>query len=467
LGGTSNHYKIIDFRGGKMKKPIYRKGLVFGMVVLIIGFVIAPGINASMIQENIDCFVIKKNKICSTNSCQSSSQTFDTDVISMINRVNNSLLFGYLEKIVSFGVRHTGSENCSRAGEYVHKEFQSLGLYSYIDKWNYPRYASQNVIGTYNGTDLTSDAVFVLTAHLDTIGDSVGANDDGSGVAALLTIAHIISKFTFNHTIKFVIVSGHEVGTYGSFDYAKKAYQRNENIIANLNVDMIANTSFGNIIGALTPVRSQWLYNFANDINQKYRKHIDIKLQLQANFPIDSQSFVDYGYDAISFVQLNALEYPVHTPLDTLDKVVYPYFENVTKLLLALTAELANRNIDVQVRIITPIEGNIYLFDRPLVELPGFNLFFTKVRAMTYLIGRSIVKINITTKEDIIQVSYSIDGQTNPFGLLYDPPYDWKLQKPFLNIFRLKGKHTVGVHVYTSTGKTAYDEMDFYALIPI
>ena len=393
--------------------------------------------------------------------------SFDSDVVTMINKVNHSILFGYLEKIISFGIRYVESENCKKATEYINEEFQNLGLDSYIDYWRYPKYKCQNVVGTHTGRNPSSDAVIVLTAHLDTTRNSVGANDDGSGVAAILTIANIISKYNFNHTIKFVIVSGEEVGTYGSFDYAKKAYHRNENIIANINLDSIGNSTCGNIVQARVPERSHILFQYFTEIKEKFEDFIDMQVQLTANTLIDSQAFVDYGYDAISLVQPKFSEYPYHSPEDSLDKITYPYFENVTKLILATTAELAEKEIDVQVRFITPKEGYIYFLNRPILRLHGFNLIKTRVRGMTYLIGKSIAKINITTKEEIITVIFSIDGNTDFQGILVKPPYEWKIKKSNMTLFRFRGKHKLGVHVCTSSGKTAYDEMDFYAIKPI
>ena len=426
--------------------------VIIGIFILLISFHSAIGLN---------------QRISTIENNQMKYSSFDSDVVTMINKVNHSILFGYLEKITSFGIRYVGSENCRKAAEYINEEFQNLGLDSYMDYWKYPKYKCQNVIATLNGTDTSSDAVIVLTAHLDTTKNSVGANDDGSGVATILSIANITSKYHFNHTIKFVIVSGEEVGTYGSFDYAKKAYNRNENIIANINLDSIGNSTCGNIVQARVPERSHRLFHYFGEITEKFEDFIDMQVQLTANTFIDSQAFVDYGYDAISLVQPKFLEYPYHSSEDSLDKITYPYFENVTKLILALTAELANRKIDLQVRIKAPREGYIYLFNWPILKLPGFNLIRTRVRGMTYLIGRSIVKINITTKEDIITVTHSIDGNTDYYAIFTESPYDWKIQKPAGSIFRLKGKHKLGVHVYTSTGKTAYDEMDFYALTPV
>ena len=398
---------------------------------------------------------------------QIKNSSFNPDIITMINKINQSILSGYLEKIVSFGIRFVGTENCRKASEYLNEEFQNLGLDSYIDSWRYPKYKCQNVIATLNGTDPTSDAVIVLTAHLDTTKNSVGANDDGSGVAVILTIANITSKYHFNHTIKFVIFSGEERGCYGSFDYAKKAYNRNENIISNINLDSIGNSTCGNIVQARVSKRSFQLYYYFKEITEKFGNFINMQVQLTANTLIDSQPFIDYGYDAISLVQPKFLEYPFHTPQDTLDKINYPYFENVTKVILATVVELAEKEIDVQVRFVTPKEGYIYLFNIPILRLPGFNIYNTGLRGMTYLIGRSIARVNITTEEEIVDVIFSIDGNANFEGMKTKPPYEFKIKKSRMQLFRLRGKHKLGVYVCTSSGKTAYDEMDFYALKPI
>jgi len=65
-----------------------------------------------------------------------------------------------------------------------------------------------------------------MSARYDCTSGSLGADDDGSGVAAVLASASIMSHYAFNHTIRFIAFSGEEVGTYGSFTYAKEAYER-------------------------------------------------------------------------------------------------------------------------------------------------------------------------------------------------------------------------------------------------
>ncbi len=108
----------------------------------------------------------------------------------------------------------------------------------------------KNVIATLKGTDPGDDRVIVVSAHLDSraslINDNTsfapGANDDGSGVAAILELVKIMSSEKFPATIIFMALSGEEHGSYGAEYMAEKAKQESSNIIALLNNDMIGNT---------------------------------------------------------------------------------------------------------------------------------------------------------------------------------------------------------------------------------
>ncbi len=109
----------------------------------------------------------------------------------------------------------------------------------------------KNVVATLKGTDPNDDRIIMASAHIDTraanLNDSTGfapgANDDGSGIAALLEMVRIMSSRKFPATIVFVAFSGEEHGSYGAEFMAEKSKQENRNIIALLNNDMIGNSS--------------------------------------------------------------------------------------------------------------------------------------------------------------------------------------------------------------------------------
>src|SRR5205814_4829890 len=88
------------------------------------------------------------------------------------------------------------------------------------------------------------------TNVMDRTNDAPGADYDGSGTAAVLECARIMSKHSFPATIIFVAVSGEEQGLLGSTYMANKAKKENRNIEAVLNNDIMGsnNTSQTNII---------------------------------------------------------------------------------------------------------------------------------------------------------------------------------------------------------------------------
>jgi len=427
------------------------KSKIVGIFVctLLVGTIIPIGINATDIYELSDCM--------------------NQDIIDIINQVNKSLVSKYLEELVEFGPRYTGTESCNNAAHYLYGEFEKLNLDVYYDEWKYIEYQCKNVVATFKGYNPNSNAIIIICAHYDTTKTSPGANDDGSGVATMLAIANICSKYSFNHTIRFIAFSGEEVGTYGSHDYAKKAYYREENIIAVLNLETFGYTSDeGKELFILKTARTEWLSHFSNDIAEKYYQFHNLNLIEIGNRPCDHQAFLDFGYDAVQYVQLNRDDYPLHTPEDSFDKINFSYLTNVTKLILAIAVELANKPIEVQIRIVTPYEGYFYIIDTPLIKLPGFNkMFRLGFRGMTYIFGTAVVRVNITTESEIESVFFCIDGISDFYGECKEPPYEWKIQKSVWRNLPLIGKHTIGAYVWTKDKKVAYDEMDIFVITPL
>ncbi len=108
----------------------------------------------------------------------------------------------------------------------------------------------KNVVATLKGTDPTDNRIIMMSAHLDSratsdadnTGYAPGADDDASGVAAILELLRIMTPRKFPATIVFMALSGEEHGLYGAQYMADKAKAENWNIIALLNNDMIGNS---------------------------------------------------------------------------------------------------------------------------------------------------------------------------------------------------------------------------------
>jgi len=191
----------------------------------------------------------------------------DPEIAQMIKEISTDSLKSYINKMVSFGTRNTLSSTkdinrgIGAARRWVlgkFKEFtkQSNGrLTAIIDTITYQPDGRRvdrpinlgNVVATLKGTDPGDDRIFIISGHLDnmrtnvmdSIGDAPGANDDGSGCAAVLECARIMSKHNFPATIIFVTVSGEEQGLLGATYMASKARREGWNIEAVLNNDIM------------------------------------------------------------------------------------------------------------------------------------------------------------------------------------------------------------------------------------
>src|SRR6476469_5284153 len=202
----------------------------------------------------------------------------DTTIAQMVGEVNSDSLHSNIHTLVGFGTRNTLSTQKDKkrgigaAKLWVLSKFnqfaqQSGGrLTAMIDSTTYQPDGKRvdttinlgNVVATLKGTDPDDNRIFIISGHLDNMrtnvmdrtNDAPGANDDGSGSAAVLECARIMSKHQFPATIIFVAVSGEEQGLLGSTYMADKAKKQNWNIEAVLNNDIMGsnNSNETNII---------------------------------------------------------------------------------------------------------------------------------------------------------------------------------------------------------------------------
>lgn len=166
-----------------------------------------------------------------------------------------------VEKLVSFGTRHTLSSQTDpkrgigAAVRWAEGEMKALGLQTLqtCDTVTGRRVPTPtkvcNAVGIQRGTERPNDVV-IITGHIDsrvsdvmnTTADAPGANDDGSGTAAVLEAARVLSKQKFPGTIVYAALSGEEQGLLGGKILADYAKAQGWNVIANLNNDIIGNS---------------------------------------------------------------------------------------------------------------------------------------------------------------------------------------------------------------------------------
>lgn len=427
----------------KRKTILFRTGLIICILSL-----------TTTVPQKSD---IVLNEIVKTNSV-------DPDINDMINMINESMLREYLEKQVAFGPRPTGSQNCDRVADYLFSEFVNMSLDVRFKSFNFLRCNGRNIIATLNGSDNASDAEFIFCCHYDTWPGSPGANDDASGCAAILAIAKIMSQFSFNHTMRFILFSGHEQGAYGSIDYAQKAYGKDDNIHAVICLGSIGRIAKNaTVLQMSKSYRSDWIFYSVQHICEKYTDIFNLTVEPVPVWFADNLPFQRYGFTS-TVVWAGPSDIEDHCPEDDIDRINFSYLTNITKLMLITAVDISNKPIDVQVRFVTPKEGRFYISDKICFNVSQKKSIISDFQGMTYLFGKKIIaRINITAEEEISNAIYSIDNEIKYTDVVTEPPYEWQIRK-WSSLLRYFGRHTMGVTITTVSGKVAYDEMDIFVL---
>lgn len=183
----------------------------------------------------------------------------------ILDQVDARRIEATIMRLVQFGTRHTLStqddpvRGIGAATEWVYQTMQGIAATSggrmTVEKQTFiqpvsPRIPTPtpitNVIATLRGTE-EPQRVYVVSAHLDSrvtdvmnfTGDAPGADDDGSGVAAVLEMARLLAPHSFKGTLVFVTVAGEEQGLYGSTFMATQMKAANTDVQAMFSNDII------------------------------------------------------------------------------------------------------------------------------------------------------------------------------------------------------------------------------------
>ena len=270
--------------------------------------------------------------------------TTNADILQLIQQVNETLLLGYLENLTAFGPRKTGTEACDQAAHYLYDTFKGMGLSVRYRNYTDNIVSGSNIEATLIGR--SQNNIFIICGHYDCVSAGPGADDDGSGVAAVLAAARLMSNYVFNSTIRFVAFSGEEQGLIGSHHYAEDAYNNGETIIAVLNADMIGfaiNTSDGHTGKIFENPSSEWIVDFTQNISQLYNDYIDIQLLPQGEtYGSEHYYFWQYGYDAVFYHEFHFNDY-YHSSNDTIAHMNLTYTARFTRLILATLGTMAQQ----------------------------------------------------------------------------------------------------------------------------
>lgn len=160
-----------------------------------------------------------------------------------MEKLRNSL-YQHVEVLAEeISERSIGSySRLEKAADYIHDSLEELG-YSVREQVYKMQQDYRNVIAEVPGTAADKE-IIVVGAHYDTVIGTPGADDNASGVAALLELARMCKNVRFKRTVRFVAFSLEEPPVFrtefmGSRVYARRARQIGENIVAMLCLESV------------------------------------------------------------------------------------------------------------------------------------------------------------------------------------------------------------------------------------
>jgi Zn-dependent M28 family amino/carboxypeptidase len=262
------------------------------------------------------------------------------------------------------------------AADFIEESFSHAGLRTRRVSYEMRGQPCHNIEAEIPGN---RPEIIVIGAHYDSVFGSPGANDNGSGAAAVLALANrFAARETDRHppermpnkTLRFVAFVNEEPpyflsGEMGSLVYARRCKERGDKISAMISLETIGYFSdtlhsqtypspglgvfypkVGNFIGFVSNVRSRALLRRVIALFRKHAKIPSEGASLPAFIPgvswSDQWSFWQNGYPAIMVTDTAPFRYPFyHSSSDTPDKLDYDRFTLVVSGMEKVIQELA------------------------------------------------------------------------------------------------------------------------------
>jgi len=259
-------------------------------------------------------------------------------------------------------------QNYLRAADFIEAQLIESGLKAQRQSYETSGLTFHNIEAEITGQK-DRNKILVIGAHYDSTLHSPGANDNATGVAALLSLAKTFAEKESSLTIRFVAFANEEAPFFrtsqmGSLAYATRCKKRNENIVGMFSLETIGYFSgesgsqrYPFPIGFLYPATGDFIAFVSNFSSGKFLRKAGGLFRMHAKFPSEGGAFPSFipgiawsdqwafwqqGYPAIMITDTAPFRYPYyHTAQDTVDKIQYEHLTRVVVGLQKMIQELA------------------------------------------------------------------------------------------------------------------------------
>jgi leucyl aminopeptidase len=299
--------------------------------------------------------------LCTSGAAQTNHMTER-----MVQEVSKTRLTNYVQTLQDFQTRYTYTQGNTDAGDWLYDFFDSLGLEVGRHQFTYSSHTEENIIARIQGSSYP-DEIVAISGHFDATSNdpynlAPGADDDASGIAAVLEAALILKDYRFQRTIEFWCYNAEEQGRRGSQAIANDYYAAGKNIVAVVNNDMIGYWPTGwerDLDVAYEPV-SEWLADYIISICQRY---VDIPIAKHPSGVCrdDHVSFTALGYSAVTNMDC----WEAHN----IGGETTPHYHRTTDTLETLNMDCMTQAVQVNIATVADLAGPI----RPTTDIFNFH----------------------------------------------------------------------------------------------
>jgi Zn-dependent M28 family amino/carboxypeptidase len=260
------------------------------------------------------------------------------------------------------------------AADYIRDEWRRQGHTVSAQGYTANEVASENLEITLGGRACAAQ-IIVVGAHYDSVRGSPGANDNASGVAALLEVGRMLKGADLRRSVRLVAFVNEEPpffdwGEMGSELYARSARRRGDDIRLMISLEMLGaysdrpgSQSYPPLLGWFYPERANFIAFVSNLASRQVLRRMVAAFRAASAFPAESlaapaivpgvswsdqRSFWREGYPAIMVTDTAFYRYPhYHSAQDTPEKIDYTRMAQVVQGLAQAIMLLANQAQDL------------------------------------------------------------------------------------------------------------------------
>lgn len=288
---------------------------------------------------------------CKKETKSENKETNQTETIAY--DFTTSTLLKHIEELSSdaYEGRETGTLGATKAKNYIIAEFKKGGIKPLGETFEqvFPlpeelkAAQGENIVGYIKGNEKAAEYI-VITAHYDHEGIKDGkvyngADDDASGISALLAFAEYFQTHPPKHSVILIAFDAEEKGLLGSYYYVENSIVPKEQLKLNINMDMISRSDKKELYAVGPQYNEQY-----KSIIENLKKSGEVKLLIGHEEWTYSSDHAGFHKANIPFIYFGVEDHKdYHQPTDDFENIHPMFYKNAVQTIISFFKEVDNQ----------------------------------------------------------------------------------------------------------------------------